>query len=521
MLKTIDLFAGAGGLSYGFESTGEFLIVAAAENNKNARKTYIENHKGRNDIRMIPDVRGYDFSALASEFDGIDVVIGGPPCQGFSNANRQKNHIISMNNSLVKEFFRAIREIRPKAFVMENVSMLSSETHRFYDSTIDHGIVTALGVKMREDELVLSDSDYNGYNLMNIIEADEVVNYKISDELFQLLYVLYKNRNNEERLPKYIDNKSKLIIDRIASQTEEVKNNLDFLGRIAHLINTEQIKKCFTELGQFIKFQKTFRLKEELDSNKIIYEIESDPETGKLIARVKSYSVIEYVNKILGDDYKKNNEVVNSLWFGVPQERRRFIMIGVRSDIMQQEDIEMPKDSGVKIVTVGQAIEDLKDYDTNEDDNEPEKILYTPSMEKLSDYAIIMREGSVGISNHIVPKSRDKAKARFSALKEGENFHNLDSGLKDNYAVPERTQNSIYLRLDSNRPSGTVINVRKSMWIHPTIDRAISVREAARLHSFPDRFVFKGTKDAQYQQVGNAVPPLMAKGIAEVVLKYL
>ena len=46
MLKTIDLFAGAGGLSYGFESTGEFLIVAAAENNKNARKTYIENHKG-------------------------------------------------------------------------------------------------------------------------------------------------------------------------------------------------------------------------------------------------------------------------------------------------------------------------------------------------------------------------------------------------------------------------------------------------------------------------------------------
>ena len=244
-----------------------------------------------------PDVRGYDFSALASEFDGIDVVIGGPPCQGFSNANRQKNHIISMNNSLVKEFFRAIREIRPKAFVMENVSMLSSETHRFYDSTIDHGIVTALGVKMREDELVLSDSDYNGYNLMNIIEADEVVNYKISDELFQLLYVLYKNRNNEERLPKYIDNKSKLIIDRIASQTEEVKNNLDFLGRLAHLINTEQIKKCFTELGQFIKFQKTFRLKEELDSNKIIYEIESDPETGKLIARVKSYSCLLYTSR--------------------------------------------------------------------------------------------------------------------------------------------------------------------------------------------------------------------------------
>lgn len=510
MLKTIDLFAGAGGLSYGFESTREFLIVAAAENNKNARKTYVENHKGRNDIRLIPDVRDYDFSALASEFDGIDVVIGGPPCQGFSNANRQKNHIISMNNSLVKEYFRAVKEIRPKAFVMENVSMLSSETHRFYDSAKDHDVVTSLGVQMREDELVLADSDYNGYSLVNIIQADAVADYKISDELFQLLNVLYKNRNSEERLSKYIKNKSKLIIDKIASQAEEVKNNLGILNWIVDMINTEQISACFTELGQFIKFQKTFRLKEELDSNEIIYEIENDLQTGKIIARVKSYSVIEYVNKILGDDYKKNSGVINSLWFGVPQERRRFIMIGVRSDIIQEKEIEMPEGNGAEIVTVGQAIGDLRVYEVDEEDNEPEKLPYDSNTENLSDYARIMRKGSEGISNHIVPKSRDKAKARFAALKEGENFHNLDNGLKDNYAVPERTQNSIYLRLDSNRPSGTVINVRKSMWIHPTIDRAISVREAARLQSFPDRFVFKGTKDAQYQQVGNAVPPLMA-----------
>ena len=202
MLKTIDLFAGAGGLSYGFESTGEFLIVAAAENNKNARKTYIENHKGRNDIRMITDVRGYDFSALASEFDGIDVVIGGPPCQGFSNANRQKNHIISMNNSLVKEYFRAIREIRPKAFVMENVSMLSSETHRFYDSTKDHNVVTELGVQMREDELVLSDSDYHGYktivvNLKRFAENDERKYLQLLEKPFASAELLLGNNSAE------------------------------------------------------------------------------------------------------------------------------------------------------------------------------------------------------------------------------------------------------------------------------------------------------------------------------------
>ena len=53
------------------------------------------------------------------------------------------------------------------------------------------------------------------------------------------------------------------------------------------------------------------------------------------------------------------------------------------------------------------------------------------------------------------------------------------------------------------------------MWIHPALNRAISIREAARLQSFPDSFQFCGTKDAQYQQVGNAVPPMMAKAIAE------
>ena len=59
------------------------------------------------------------------------------------------------------------------------------------------------------------------------------------------------------------------------------------------------------------------------------------------------------------------------------------------------------------------------------------------------------------------------------------------------------------------------------MWIHPEEDRAISIREAARLQTFPDSFVFCGTKDQQYQQVGNAVPPIMAKAIAEELINLL
>lgn len=520
MLKTIDLFAGAGGLSYGFEATGEFVMIAAVENNKDARKTYIENHKGNQNIIMIPDVREYDFISLAEKYQGIDVVIGGPPCQGFSNANRQKNHIINMNNSLVKEYFRAIKQIKPKAFVMENVSMLSSDTHRFYDSIRDHDIVTELGVVMRTDELVISESDYGGINLGEIFDNQEENGYRISDDLFKLLNVLYKNRNNEERLSKYKRKYCNRIVSEIERNIEILAYNFTILERVIHMLVNIENENCLEELGQFIKFQKSFRLKEELDFNEIIYDLNRNPITGRIVARVESYSVIDYVNKILGKEYVKNNGVVNSLWFGVPQERKRFIMMGVRADIMKEKEIVLPTENDDKRVTVGEAIGDLIEYPVNEDNIDPDIILYYPS-EHLSEYAILMREGSEGIRNHIVPKNKEKVKERFAALGEGENFHKLSAELKDNYANPTRTQNSIYLRLDSSKPSGTVVNVRKSMWIHPSLNRAISVREAARLQSFPDNFVFKGTKDAQYQQIGNAVPPLMAKGIAKELLKYL
>ena len=106
---------------------------------------------------------------------------------------------------------------------------------------------------------------------------------------------------------------------------------------------------------------------------------------------------------------------------------------------------------------------------------------------------------------------------RFKKLAPGENFLSLPADMKATYSKPERTQKTIYYRLLKDEPSGTVVNVRKSMWIHPTLDRALSLREAARLQSFPDSFVFAGPKNSQYQQVGNAVPPMLA----EIVARHL
>ena len=355
---------------------------------------------------------------------------------------------------------------------------------------------------------------------MNIFVNGNEDNYRISDKLFQLLNVLYKNRNNKDRLPKYISKNRQAIIKQINQYLQEGLFEYGILRNIAENINSPELQQYFDELGLFIKFQKSFRLKDELVNNEIRYELQQNPITGIITAAVQSYAVIDYIKKILGDEYEIETGEVNSLWFGVPQERKRYIVMGVKSDELKNEVIEMPKDRHLPIVNVGQAIMDLAIYDVTTDVSENKVIPYT-EQENLSKYVILMRKNSKGVYNHIIPQTREKAQKRFEALNEGENFHKLSDDMKDNYADPARTQNSIYLKLDSSKPSGTVINVRKSMWIHPTLNRAVSVREAARLQSFPDSFIFKGPKDSQYQQVGNAVPPMMARGIAEELLKYL
>lgn len=547
MLKTIDLFAGAGGLSLGFKMTGQFELVAAAEINVNAKATYKKNLVGNNDsFTFIDNVVGYDFAQLSEKVGGIDIVIGGPPCQGFSNANRQKNHLISMNNELVKEYFRAIKEIRPKAFVMENVSMLLSDTHRFYESTKDNDEIEALinvgfEIPKREDTLYVANCQYENIDFSLIDEVD-FARFIIPKDLLQLLSVLGKNIDNKKRFPAYLEKHSAEIIRRIDDtlNTEGIDETItirlaiirDSISEVSLLDSKEEsdyednlneLMPRVSEKEEVIRYivslQKMIETMEEISSNGLIGQYSVD-DTGCLIYRINSYSVNDYVNAILGGEYIQEGDTVNAEWFGVPQERRRHIVLGIRRDLYGDVKLELPKaPDNLVVPTVGQAIMDLAAYEVGYD-KKYEEVAYT-GREVLSDYARLMREGSVSVKNHITTQTTETALERFKQIQPGKNFHSLSKKMKSTYSKPERTQNTIYLRLEPDAPSGTVVNVRKSMWIHPTLDRAVTVREAARLQSFPDSFEFVGTKDSQFQQVGNAVPPLLAKGIAEKVLEYI
>jgi len=123
--KIIDLFAGVGGISSGFKKAG-FRVVSANEYKAEIANTYIKNHPETKTV--VGDITKVSSNELLNGEKVIDVVVGGPPCQGFSMAGRRiRNGGVFLNdprNELFKEFIRVVKDVRPKVFVMENVAAI-------------------------------------------------------------------------------------------------------------------------------------------------------------------------------------------------------------------------------------------------------------------------------------------------------------------------------------------------------------------------------------------------------------
>ena len=522
--SVIDLFAGAGGLSYGFEATGNFEIKVAVEKNENAQKTFKRNHIS---ATVLEDVCTINYKELLMEYGDLDIVIGGPPCQGFSNTNRQRNHAISLNNKLVKEYVRAITELKPKAFVMENVSMIQSDVHRFYLAEGENETINMYKIGLRNDKISLLPKHLM-LTSQNLIFQNQDAKYIWSERTYNIFNIIFKTILNKAKLEKVIEKHRKQIMNACleikTDQTDEIfdcynvlVDNFDkyFAGELI-------LDRIVESLERPIFLQRMFRKLKEINDNSII--IDKISFDNGIEVSVKTYSVSEYLLNILTSEdfgYVVCSDVLNAADFGVPQKRKRFIVIGIRKDYLEGKKIEMPVGKFInQNRTVRNAIEDIEQIKPTYDVIDS-PIILTARESKEGSLSKKLRDSNL-LSNHIITKTREDALRRFESLKPGENFHDLKTELKENtYSNAARTQNTIYLRLDYDKPCGTVVNVRKSMWIHPKYDRAISVREAARLQTFPDSFIFVGTKDSQYQQVGNAVPPILAEAIAKKVVTLL
>ncbi len=526
MFTAVDLFAGAGGLSLGFMQTNKFEIKAAFENSPYMQDTYRLNHPG---VEVQGDVCKADYDEIRRKYGEIDVVIGGPPCQGFSNANRQKNTAISKNNMLVKQYIRAILELRPKAFVMENVSMLRSEVHRFYMEESDVETVKKCGIPVKLTTLPLIDEEFVFDGALQIIQNRRAIEQYIwpEAEYFEL-NVIYKAARNIAKMKVALEkHKSRLIKsaephlnsdenDHISAEARKAFNAVVdyFAGRIS----AEELQKA---IEPSIMIQRMLNKALEIYDNNIV--VDGYDCTNGISVNIQSFAVFDYLKGIVESEengYTIDSRVLCAADYGAPQKRMRFVVIGIKKSIAKSISLPTGDYTPLNYRTVRDAISDLQGVEPVVD-LEDDTGIALEQAEGIGSLAQSLRNAEI-LKNHIVTKTTDTALERFRAIKQGQNFHSLDASMKMNtYTDADRTQNTIYLRLSYDEPSGTVVNVRKSMWIHPELDRAISVREAARLQSFPDSFVFCGSKDKQYQQVGNAVPPIMARAIAEKLARVL
>lgn len=203
--------------------------------------------------------------------------------------------------------------------------------------------------------------------------------------------------------------------------------------------------------------------------------------------------------------YTLDHRILNAADFGIPQKRSRFFLIGSRIGNM----IELPSKAKMSPpTTVKDAFSDLPILGNGAD------ISWLPYGDHPpSAYATTLREDQSGCSSHLVTKNNDEIIRRYRFVPPGGNWEDIPQVMMSNYKDRSRCHTGIYHRLHYDRPSVVIGNYRKNMLIHPVEDRGLSVREAARIQSFPDRYEFAGSIGFQQQQVADAVPPRLAEHV--------
>ncbi len=204
------------------------------------------------------------------------------------------------------------------------------------------------------------------------------------------------------------------------------------------------------------------------------------------VARLYSHNNGKTRKEIINDfeklGYNVECKILNSADYGVPQIRKRLIFIGTRFN----QKIEFPEKITEKYLTV---------------------------KEVLQDYPVLLNGEASIIPNHIAMTHSNQMLEKMSYISDGGSREEIPVEIR-----PKSGDVRKYIRYKSDEPSVCVTGDMRKIF-HYEQNRALTVRELARLQSYPDDFIFKGTKISQQQQVGNSVPPKMAEAIASIIIK--
>ncbi|WP_136660599.1 DNA cytosine methyltransferase [Nitratireductor sp. XY-223] len=261
-------------------------------------------------------------------------------------------------------------------------------------------------------------------------------------------------------------------------------------------------------------FKEYLRMVEELEPNWVVMENVTGITSAGQGAAVKA--ILSGLEKL---GYTVDKQILRAEEYGVPQERRRIVFIGNKLG----KPILFPEathgEGLTPFTTIFDAIGDLPELENGED-NGGTGYLTAPE----TDYQKLLRGNSAEVLNHSAPRLAPINMERMKHIPQGGSWRDIPFELlPDGMKRARRCDHTKrYGRMSWSGLSCTILTKCDLHWgayLHPEQDRSITVREAARIQSFPDWFCFEGPRTEQYVQVGNAVPPLLGRKIGEAVLR--
>lgn len=277
-------------------------------------------------------------------------------------------------------------------------------------------------------------------------------------------------------------------------------------------------KKSFLDDPRNYLFRNYFSIVQKLEPT--FFVMENVP--GML--SMKGGKIIEEIENLFSDEsnFKKGKyfiykKILNAYDYGVPQTRHRLIIIGSKINVnfekvMNNVYKEMISNGEIKISTIYDAISDLNWLESGEGSFEQEY-----RIAPITDYQRARRKNSSRLYNHIATSHNETALLRISKLEQGGRRLDLPDGDKI-----KSVHSGAYGRMRWDEPAKTIITrfdtPSSGVYVHPERNRTITPREAARLQSFDDDYIFYGNKGSVIKQIGNAVPPLLAYYLAKVIL---
>lgn len=274
----------------------------------------------------------------------------------------------------------------------------------------------------------------------------------------------------------------------LRSEIEKLWQALEnYKGKKAALRKINKINKAFEDEGKTLKKRKELLLKRLQNSPNYI-------------------SVVEDIKRLYEEmGYTVHMDVLNSAWYGAATKRERLIIVAIRNDV---EDVfEYPKPQYM----------DQSIYKSGLDRD----LLNLPSPKTVNDaLQLVDYEDGDDIDNLPMNHS-EKTIRRFKYIPEGDNIANHMDLLPEELKISKFYSRGATMRLDGTQPSPTLVPGHSNFPVHPKEHRSITVREAATITGFPLKYKFFGNHSKRCEHVGNAVPPPLARALAQSCKKVL